>query len=366
MLVENEIIKLEKISKTIDVIEDCLDTEKLKKEMKALKENQMKPDFWENEQEAKKTNIRLSRIEDRLHDFIAIEKQYYYLKELVDVLEASEKEQQMYEDLITELKELEEHVEKTYLTTLLKGKYDDKNAMVSLHFGAGGVESRDWVEMLFRMYSRYAEDKGYDLKILNSLKDEEAGYKSISFLVSGENAYGYLKCEKGVHRLVRISPFDANGRRHTSFASVEVVPELDELEDIELNDDDLKIDTYRSGGAGGQHVNKTDSAVRITHIPTGIVVQCQDERSQIKNKEIARKMLISKLAELQEREELEKLSEIKGELKKIEWGSQIRSYTFHPYNLVKDHRTNFENSDAEGIMDGNIQGFIDEYLKKSV
>ena len=233
------------------------------------------------------------------------------------------------------------------------------------HAGAGGTEAQDWVSMLYRMYTMYAEKMGYKTTLLDILDGDEAGIKSVTFLVEGENAYGYLKSEKGVHRLVRISPFDANARRHTSFASLEVMPELDETPDIVIKPEDLKVDTYRSSGAGGQHVNKTESAIRITHIPTGIVVSCQTERSQIQNRETAMKMLYGKLAEMQEQEELDKLSSIRGDIKKIEWGSQIRSYVFHPYNLVKDHRTGYETSNIQAVMDGDLQPFITDYLKKS-
>ena len=251
------------------------------------------------------------------------------------------------------------------IEALLRGKYDANDAILTLHAGAGGTEAQDWVEMLFRMYTRYAERSGYKVSVLDKLDGDDAGIKSVTFSVEGENAYGYLKAEMGVHRLVRISPFDANKRRQTSFASLEVMPEITENEDIRINPEELRVDTYRSGGAGGQHINKTDSAVRITHLPTGIVVQCQNERSQIQNRETAMKMLISKLTELRERERLEEAQSIKGEMKKIEWGSQIRSYVFCPYTLVKDHRTGYENANVNAVMDGDLQGFIIEYLKRS-
>ncbi len=251
------------------------------------------------------------------------------------------------------------------IETLLQGKYDGKNAILTLHAGAGGTEAQDWANMLYRMYSMYAEKRKFGLKVIDVLDGDEAGIKSITFEISGENAYGYLKCEKGVHRLVRISPFDANARRHTSFASLDVMPVLDDIKDIQIKQEDLKVDTYRSSGAGGQHVNKTESAIRITHIPTGIVVSCQTERSQIQNRETCMKMLYSKLAQKAEEEEQEKLNSIRGEIKKIEWGSQIRSYVFQPYLMVKDHRTNYETSDVSGVMDGNIQEFINDYLTKS-
>ena len=252
-----------------------------------------------------------------------------------------------------------------YLSTLFKGKYDKLNAILTLHSGAGGTEACDWTEMLYRMYICYVEKRGYTLTELDRLEGDGAGIKSVSFKVEGENAYGYLKAEKGIHRLVRISPFDANKRRHTSFASLEVMPEIEDNEEIKINMEELRIDTYRASGAGGQHVNKTDSAIRITHIPTGIVVSCQNERSQTQNREMAMKMLVSKLLEKREAERLERDQDIKGEIKKIEWGSQIRSYVFCPYTMVKDHRTGYETGDVQSVMNGNIHEFITDYLKKS-
>ena len=249
------------------------------------------------------------------------------------------------------------------LSTLLTGEYDENNAILTFHAGAGGTEAQDWAQMLYRMYTRWAERHGFKYKILDYLDGDEAGIKSASILIEGENAYGFLKSEAGVHRLVRISPFDASGRRQTSFASLEVMPELSDETDIEINEADLKVDTYRSGGAGGQHVNKTESAVRITHIPTGVVVACQNERSQFQNREVAMKMLKAKLAEIKEREHLEKIEDIKGVQKEIGWGNQIRSYVFMPYTLVKDHRTNFEMGNVASVMDGDIDGFINAYLK---
>lgn len=276
-----------------------------------------------------------------------------------------EDDESLEKDLQDKLSLAQSELEDFKIETLLSGKYDSYNAIMTLHSGAGGTEAQDWTEMLFRMYSMYAEKRGYDINVLDELPGDEAGIKSITFLVSGENTYGYLKCEKGVHRLVRISPFDAGARRHTSFASVEVMPEIDSSPEIEIKPEDLKVDTFRSSGAGGQHINKTESAIRITHIPTGIVVSCQTERSQIQNRETAMKMLYSKLVEKQEEEEMQKLSEIKGEIKKIEWGSQIRSYVFCPYTLVKDHRTGYETSNIQDVMNGNIQPFINDYLIKS-
>lgn len=258
----------------------------------------------------------------------------------------------------------EDKVENAKIQTLLSGKYDSYDAIVTLHAGAGGTEACDWTDMLYRMYSMFCSKNDWKIKVLDALDGDGAGIKSITFEVDGENAYGFLKCEKGVHRLVRISPFDANARRHTSFASVEVMPKIEEKPDIDIRSEDLKIDTYRSSGAGGQHVNKTESAIRITHIPTGIVVACQNERSQVQNREVAMQMLYSKLVELEEEKEMQEMAKVRGEIKKIEWGSQIRSYVFCPYTLVKDHRTGYEDSNIASVMDGNIQGFINEYLKK--
>jgi len=276
-----------------------------------------------------------------------------------------ENDESILGEVENELSSLEKTIEELRLSSLLKGKYDKLNALLTLHAGAGGTEACDWTEMLYRMYMYYAEKSGYTLTELDRLEGDGAGIKSVSFKVEGDSAYGYLKAEKGVHRLVRISPFDANKRRHTSFASLEVMPEIQDEGEIKVSPDELKIDTYRASGAGGQHVNKTDSAIRITHLPTGIVVACQNERSQTQNKEMAMRMLISKLIEKREAERLERDQDIKGEIKKIEWGSQIRSYVFCPYTLVKDHRTGFENSDVNSVMNGNIQPFINDYLKKS-
>ena len=285
-------------------------------------------------------------------------------EELVN-LAAEEDDDSFLPEVDEELKTIEQEIEEIRLRTLLKGKYDDLNAIMTLHAGAGGTEACDWTEMLYRMYICYAEKHGYTITELDRLDGDEAGIKNVSFKVEGDCAYGYLKAEKGVHRLVRISPFDANKRRHTSFASLEVMPEIIDDEEIKVNPDELRIDTFRSSGAGGQHINKTDSAIRITHLPTGIVVSCQNERSQTQNREMAMRMLISKLTEKREEERMERDQDIKGEIKKIEWGSQIRSYVFCPYTLVKDHRTGYETGDVQAVMNGDIQGFINDYLKKS-
>ena len=283
---------------------------------------------------------------------------------MVELLEI-EGDESLLSELESEISRTEKTVEEIRLSTLLKGKYDKHNALITLHSGAGGTEACDWTEMLYRMYICYAEKNGFTIKELDRLDGDEAGIKSVSFKVEGDSAYGYLKAEKGVHRLVRISPFDANKRRHTSFASLEVMPEIEDDNEIKINPEELRIDTYRASGAGGQHVNKTDSAIRITHLPTGIVVSCQNERSQTQNREMAMKMLVSKLLEKREAERLERDQDIKGEIKKIEWGSQIRSYVFCPYTMVKDHRTGYETGDVQSVMNGNIGEFINDYLRKS-
>ena len=289
-------------------------------------------------------------------------------EDLITLAELGDEEEDL--SVLPEIKqgysELEKDLEAMKLETLLSGEYDKNNAILTLHAGAGGTEAQDWAEMLYRMYTRWAERSGFAVSTLDFLDGDEAGLKSVTFQVSGLNAYGYAKGEKGVHRLVRISPFDAAGRRHTSFVSLEVMPEIEDDTTVVINPDDLKVDTYRASGAGGQHINKTDSAIRITHIPTGVVVSCQTERSQHKNRETAMKMLKSKLAEILEREQKEKIDDIKGEQKDIAWGSQIRSYVFHPYNLVKDHRTGFEMGNIGAVMDGEIDGFINAYLKYQV
>ena len=287
------------------------------------------------------------------------------LETLIEMAD-EENDESLVPEVQSEFASLEKDIEALKLEALLKGPYDSYNAVLSLHAGAGGTEAQDWVSLLYRMYTRYCEKMGYSVKVIDYLDGEEAGIKSVTFEVDGDNAYGYLKAEKGVHRLVRISPFDSSGRRHTSFASLDVTPIFDDdTNDVEIDMDDLRIDTYRSGGAGGQNVNKVSSAIRITHLPTGIVVQCQNERSQLQNKEMAMRILKGKLMELAEQERMAQMNEIKGEMKRIEWGSQIRSYVFQPYTLVKDHRTGEENGNIQAVMDGDIENFINAYLAKS-
>ena len=349
------------------ILRSVFDPDGLQNKINALKKQQESENFWQDMELAQKVGKELKYNEDKLNNIKNFDNKIKDCETLIELSEScpDSEAKEFYDELLSELQTLYQKKEELRIETMLSGKYDSHNAILTIHSGAGGTEAQDWAQMLFRMYSMYAEKQGFKMEVLNLLDGDEAGIKSVTFSISGENAYGYLKCEKGVHRLVRISPFDANARRHTSFASVEVMPEIEESEMPEIRSEDLKIDTYRSSGAGGQHVNKTESAIRITHIPTGIVVSCQTERSQIQNRETCMKMLRAKLADKKESEEMEKLSSIRGELKKIEWGSQIRSYVFHPYSMVKDHRTNFETSDVYGVMDGNLQPFINDYLIKS-
>lgn len=328
-----------------------------------MKTQQASEGFYQDQKLALKVGKEIKDIESKLDLLKALESQINDCWALVEMVEESG-DSEFEKELETSIQSLLSDMEKAKIDTLLSGRYDNYDAILTLHAGAGGTEAQDWTDMLYRMYTMYCEKNNFKIKVLDVLDGDEAGLKAITFEVLGRNAYGYLKAEKGVHRLVRISPFDSNARRHTSFASVEVMPKIEDAPDIEIRPEELKIDTYRASGAGGQHINKTDSAVRITHIPTGIVVACQTERSQVQNKETAMSMLYSKLVEKQESEEMEKLAEIRGEIKKIEWGSQIRSYVFCPYTLVKDHRTGYEDSDINGVMNGDIQEFINEYLKK--
>jgi len=306
---------------------------------------------------------KLTKLKEKTQQFLNLENKLEDANVLYE-LSKEEEESELINEVVEGLKELKSSLEQLELDTLLSGKYDSNNAILTLHPGAGGTESQDWAEMLYRMYTRWAESHGYRVEVLDMLPGEEAGLKSVTISIEGENAFGYLKAEKGVHRLVRISPFDASGRRHTSFAALEVMPEVNDEASIEIDPKDLKVDTYRSGGAGGQHVNKTDSAVRITHIPTGIVVQCQNERSQISNRNTAMKILRARILELQLKEKEKELARIKGEQQEIGWGSQIRSYVFHPYSMAKDHRTGVEKGNVHAVMDGDLDEFIQAYLKK--
>ena len=331
--------------------------------LEGLKNEQLSEGFYLDQVKVLEVSKKIKSIESKLELIKKLNLLYGDCEGYVELVEETN-DTSLDSEVESSLHILEDEVEKAKIRTLLSGKYDGYDAIITIHAGAGGTEAQDWADMLYRMYKMYAEKAGYKTVVLDVLSGDEAGLKSVTFEVSGDNAYGFLKAEKGVHRLVRISPFDSNARRHTSFASVEVMPKIEEKPNIEIRPEDLKVDTYRSSGAGGQHVNKTESAIRITHIPSGIVVACQVERSQVQNRERAMQMLYSKLAEKEEREEMEKLASIRGEVKKIEWGSQIRSYVFCPYTLVKDHRTGYEDSNINAVMDGNIQEFINEYLKK--
>ena len=321
--------------------------------------------FWNDVDNANKVNQRIKVIHSKLDKYKKLEGKGEDVEVMFEMAE-EEDDEELANEARQELAEFVKLVEEFRIATLLNGPYDSANAVLSLHAGAGGTEAQDWVSMLYRMYVRYCERAGYTVKELDLLEGDEAGIKSVTFECDGENAYGYLKAEKGVHRLVRISPFDSSGRRHTSFASLDVTPILDDDSSaIEINPDDIRVDTYRSSGAGGQHVNKTSSAIRITHFPTGVVVQCQNERSQIQNRETAMRMLRGKLLEIKERERMEHMADIKGEMKKIEWGSQIRSYVFQPYTMAKDHRTGEETGNIQAVMDGEIDNFINAFLMKS-
>lgn len=333
-------------------------------ELAEKKELLQDPEIWQNLDKSVKLSREIALLEERIAMFVKIENCIQDMYVLLQCIEESE-DIEFIEELEKSCKDIEIALEEITVTNLLKGKYDTANAILSLHAGAGGTESCDWVAMLYRMYTRYAERNNFKVQELERLAGDEAGIKSVTFKVEGIYSYGYFKAEKGVHRLVRISPFDANKRRHTSFASLEVLPEIDDDTDIVIRPEDIKVSTFRSSGAGGQHVNKTESAIRIQHLATGIVVTCQNERSQIQNREMAMKLLKSRLVELQESQKLQERQEMQGEMKKIEWGSQIRSYVFCPYTLVKDHRTGFENANIQAVMDGDLQPFILEYLKKS-
>ena len=364
LLLDDQKQRLKAVKAKFDGCCEAFNEEELAQKLARLSEAQQDPDLYKDLKRAQSINSEAKYIGDVLADLKAKRQTVSDIADFIAMAEG-ESDETLISEVNDALAAVEADVEALHLKTLLKGEYDACNAILSLHAGAGGTEAQDWTQMLYRMYKMYCDKNGFSYEELDLLPGDEAGIKSVTFRVSGTNAYGYLKAEKGVHRLVRISPFDANARRHTSFASLEVMPEIEEDESIKINPEDLRIDTYRSGGAGGQHINKTDSAVRITHLPSGIVVQCQNERSQIQNRETAMKMLLGKLVELREREREEKANAIKGEMKKIEWGSQIRSYVFQPYTMVKDHRTGYEKPDVQAVMDGDIAEFIFDYLRKS-
>ncbi len=338
------------------------DVENKEKELKELESKTTENDFWNDTDNSSKVLKQINSLKSKVEGFKKLNNELNNLLEMSELLQVEEDEE-LAKDLLKSTDTLEKDIEKLEITTLLSGKYDNNNAILTIHPGAGGTEAQDWAEMLYRMYTRWANANGYEVKELDYLEGDEAGLKSVTFSVNGDYAYGYLKGEMGVHRLVRISPFDAGGRRHTSFASVEVLPEITDDIELDINPDDIRMDVYRASGAGGQHINKTSSAVRLTHIPTGIIVACQTERSQFQNRDTAMKMLKSKLLNLKEKEQKDTIDELKGIQMDIAWGSQIRSYVFCPYTLVKDHRTNYEVGNVQAVMDGDLNGFIDSYLK---
>ena len=354
-------VKLNNAKPGLEDLRGALKLESAQKEIEELEAASEREGFWNDVEKSQKVQKRLKTLKNKVENFqklCAAWDDMYTICEMA----IEENDDSMLEELESEYKQFSEKVEETRLGTLLTGEYDANNAILTFHAGAGGTEAQDWTSMLYRMYNMWAERHGYTVKLMDYLDGDEAGIKSATIMIEGENAYGFLKSENGIHRLVRISPFDASGRRHTSFAAVEVMPEITEDSEIELRDEDIKMDVYRSSGAGGQKVNKTSSAVRLTHIPTGIVVSSQVERSHFQNLENCKNMLRARLAEIKEREHLEKISDIKGVQLKIEWGSQIRSYVFMPYTLAKDHRTGYENGNIQAVMDGDIDGFINAYL----
>lgn len=357
-------LQLEGMLPDIKDLAEALGLSAMENEIAQLELRAAEPGFWDDLDNSQKILQRTSALKNKVESYNKLISQYEDTMALIE-LANEEEDLTVFDEAKEDVEKIAACLEEQRLSTLLTGEYDAKNAILTFHAGAGGTEAQDWAEMLYRMYCRWAERHDFKVKLLDYLEGDEAGLKSAVILVEGINAYGYTKSEAGVHRLVRVSPFDASGRRHTSFASLEVMPEMDDDINVEINPDDIKMDVYRSSGAGGQKVNKTSSAVRLTHVPTGIVVSCQVERSQYQNRDVAMKMLISKLMEIKEREHLDKIEDIKGVQKEIAWGSQIRSYVFMPYTLVKDHRTGYETGNINAVMDGDIDGFINAYLKAS-
>ncbi|MCF8001358.1 MAG: peptide chain release factor 2 [Halanaerobiales bacterium] len=340
------------------------DPEKLKAKRDELEEKMTAPDFWDDNEKATRISKKVDKIKNRINVLEEIKEDIDEIEVYIELADEEEGED-LLEQADNKIKKLKKRLDNLELKTRMNGEYDQNNAILSIHPGAGGTESQDWAEMLLRMYDRWAQNHDFEIQTLDFQSGDEAGIKRVTLMIKGEYAFGYLKGERGVHRLVRISPFDSSGRRHTSFASVDVLPEVEEDLDVDIDEQDLKMETFRASGAGGQHVNTTDSAVRITHQPTGVVVQCQNERSQHKNKQMAMKILKTRLMELKKEAQAEKIDELRGEYKEIAWGSQIRSYVFHPYNMIKDHRTDLEEGNTEKVMDGYIDEFIDAYLKQN-
>ncbi|MBQ1187160.1 MAG: peptide chain release factor 2 [Clostridia bacterium] len=357
-------LKLSSYKEALEELYDAIGYESLIKQIDMLEAQSAAPGFWDNIENSQEVLQKTSRLKAKVAEYDRIKLLFEETLLLIDMANEAE-DLSLIDEVSSSVDEFITALEKMRLSTLLIGEYDGCNTILTFHAGAGGTEAQDWNQMLVRMYTRWGEAHGFKVSMIDFLDGDEAGLKSAVLRFEGENAYGYLKSEAGVHRLVRISPFDSSGRRHTSFASLDVMPEIDDSVEVEIRTEDLKVDTYRSSGAGGQHINKTESAIRITHIPTGIVVACQNERSQHQNREMAMKMLKSKLIEIKEREHLDKIEDIKGVQKEIAWGSQIRSYVFMPYTLVKDHRTSFESGNVSAVMDGDLDGFINAYLKAS-
>ncbi|MBE6047097.1 MAG: peptide chain release factor 2 [Clostridium sp.] len=360
---EKELLKLPGLKENIKEMGASLDKEALEKKIEELDLQMQENGFWDDIKRAEEITKESKRLKEKLERYNNLVTKVEDIEVLNELME--EEDNESAKEIISDIRNIEKEVNAYKIEMLLSGEYDNNNAILTLHVGVGGADANDWTEMLLRMYTRWCDKKGYSVETLDMLPGDEAGIKSVTLSVKGEHAYGYLKAEKGIHRLVRISPFNANGKRQTSFASVEVLPELTKQQDIDIKADDLKVDTFRSSGAGGQHINKTESAIRITHIPTGIVVQCQNERSQFSNRETAMSMLKSKLIELKERAHKDKIEDLTGELKDMGWGSQIRSYVFHPYSMVKDHRTNIETANVNGVMDGDLDMFINGFLSQN-
>lgn len=365
LFLENLKSTLESYRPKIKELHDVFDIENSKERVLELQEKAAEPGFWDDPAKSQPTLKETRLLESRIENYAKLISSYEDIEVMIEM--AAEEDENGIEELLdeinSEIEKLSSDVDSLTLTSLLTGEYDKCNAILSLHAGAGGTEAQDWAEMLFKMYMRWGEDHGFNVKTLDYLEGGEAGIKSASMIFEGENAYGYLKSEAGVHRLVRVSPFDASGSRHTSFAAADVMPEIDDSIKVDINPADIEMQVYRSSGAGGQHINKTSSAVRLIHKPTGIVTSCQTQRSQFQNREYAMKMLVAKLMEIKEREHLEKLEDIQGVHKEIAWGAQIRSYVFMPYTMVKDHRTGFETANVSSVMEGNLDGFINAYLK---
>ena len=356
--------RLSELAPEVTDLHDALAIERSRVRLEELEQKSASPEFYDDAAASGAVFAEMGELKDRLEQYAALQTMLEDAETLLEMC-AEDDDPALAEEADAAVNSLDAKVEELRLVTLLNGEYDANNAILTFHAGAGGTEAQDWVEMLYRMYTRFAARHNWTVKVLDYLEGDEAGIKSASILVEGHNAYGFLRSENGVHRLVRVSPFDASGRRHTSFASLEVMPELDDAITVEIKPEDIKMEVFRSSGAGGQHINKTSSAVRLIHIPTGIVVSCQNERSQFQNRDMCMKMLAARLYQIKEREHLDKISDIKGVQNAIAWGSQIRSYVFMPYTLVKDHRTGFENGNVNGVMDGDLDGFINAYLKMS-